>query len=164
MLYLDNGKAIIDNSIIGPNNVDSGGKGRGFFLTNCDSTMNTNKQDVLVRNSTFVGDDIVVAESNCPYEVDGNTFKGFLLVQDSHFTHTDGRIFDVVTHPAQGEVLFDNVGVTVVGANATYAIGASSVVVLRGRKTTGAFNWAIEVIRKSWHGLSQSVGIFEHVS
>ena len=84
------------------------------------------------------------------------TFKGVVIVLDSTFANNTvtravnadgtaaavGTVFDIATHPSQGEILFDNCRVNVTdGSPATYAISASSVVVLRGRDGEGGFDW-----------------------
>ena len=84
------------------------------------------------------------------------TFKGVVVVLDSTFANNTatsavtadstaaavGTVFDIATHPSQGEILFDNCRVNVTdGSPATYAISASSVVVLRGREGESGSDW-----------------------
>eukprot|EP00937_MAST-01D_sp_MAST-1D-sp2_P007039 g7039.t1 len=79
--------------------------------------------------------------------IDDTTFKGQLVVQDSAFLGNTATAaggadeISVVTHPARGEAIFDNCRVEErPGANSTtYAIGASSVVLLRGRDS--GYKW-----------------------
>jgi hypothetical protein len=123
-------------------------------------------QKVVLRNTTIAdcfaalkGGAISIQESVCanangaPHTELDNFFKGLLLVQDSKLQRSyvssgDGAgIFDVETHPSLGDVLFDNclVETTAVAGRLgsdKYRIGASSVVLLRGKhKDAGGFAW-----------------------
>ena len=165
-VYLASGVFFCQSCIFDQNKVDN--NGGALAIQNFDLDGREYTQQSYVWNSTFTGNRakgggaIAISQYRDDYFenhavhglnwIDKSFFKGQLVVQDGIFRNNTassangGDVFSIATHPSQGEALFDNCRVEpdLTKQKATYAIDASSVVVLRGR--VGGY----DMLTESW--------------